>query len=156
MDTGGPVKLREKEYRVQLCLDDVIPVLSFLVQYTAAQRHVTGIVDQDADVAQFAFDPSKGRSGCGTIREIDLHCDRRNADGIQFREHMLILVIVASKDCDGSPSFGQADSNAATNPTITTGHNCHLPGQVKERRHLHFSIPRFRCSCGISALGAGP
>ncbi len=50
---------------------------------------------------------------------------------------MLVLLVVSSKDCDGSPSFGQAERNAATDPTITTSHDSHPTGQVKERGHLH-------------------
>jgi hypothetical protein len=59
---------------------------------------------------------------------------------------MLVLLVISSKDCDGSTSFGQTKRNAATNPTVTTRHHSHPAGQVKERRYLHstFLIFKFR------------
>jgi hypothetical protein len=53
---------------------------------------------------------------------------------------MLVLLVVSSKNCDGRASFGQAKSNAAANSTIPTGYDSHPTGQVKERRHLHWTF----------------
>ena len=55
---GG--KLREKENCIELGLDYIVPILRLLVQNTAAQRHVTGVIDQDADATKFVRDPAKG------------------------------------------------------------------------------------------------
>src|ERR1017187_4030957 len=107
-------KLREKENRIELGLDYIVPILRLLVQYTAAKRYVTGVIDQDADAAKLARDPAKCRLQCVAMGEIDLHSDRRNTDSLQFREHMLVLLVVSSQNCDGSASFGQTKRNAAT------------------------------------------
>jgi hypothetical protein len=42
-----------------LGLDYIVPILRLLVQNTAAQRHVTGVIDQDADATKFVRDPAK-------------------------------------------------------------------------------------------------
>src|ERR1035438_2328706 len=62
---GG--KLREKENCIELGLDYIVPILRLLVQNTAAQRHVTGIIDQDADATKFVRDPAKRWLQCDTM-----------------------------------------------------------------------------------------
>ena len=57
---------------------------------------------------------------------------------------MLVLLVISSKDGDGCTSFGQAQRNAAANPTVTTGHHHDPAGQVKEFRHFHATFPSLK------------
>jgi hypothetical protein len=62
---GG--KLRAQGNYIELGLDYIVPILRLLVQNTAAQRYVTGVIDQDADAAKLARDPAKRWLQCGTM-----------------------------------------------------------------------------------------
>ena len=120
---GG--ELRKKENCIELRLDDVVPIFRFFVQYAAAQRHVAGIIYQDAYATELALDPVKSGLQSGAMGHINLHNKRRNTDCFQFGKHPLVLLVVSSKHCDCSPGFGQSERNAATNSAIPTSHDSH-------------------------------
>src|SRR6266851_1533686 len=80
----------------------------FSVQYAAAQRHVAGIIYQNADATELALDPVKRGLQSGAIGHIHLHSNRWNTDCFQFGKHPLVLFVVSSKHRDGSPGFSQS------------------------------------------------
>src|SRR5690348_11812883 len=49
-------ELAKKENRVELRLDDAVPILRLLVHDTATQRYVSSIIHKYADAAQFTLD----------------------------------------------------------------------------------------------------
>jgi hypothetical protein len=107
-----------KKNRVELGLDDAVPVLRLFVQHAAAQRDIAGIIYQDADAAKLALDPVKRGLQSGAIGHIHRHSNRWNTDGFQFGKHPLVLFVVSSKDCDGSPGLGQSERNARPIPPL--------------------------------------
>ncbi len=114
---------RKKKNRIELRLDDVVPILRFFIEHTTAQRHIAGIVYQYADAAEFALDPIQCGFQSGAIGHIDPHCNRTNTDCLQFGKDALILFLISSQHRDGSPGFGQPERNGATNSAISTGHH---------------------------------
>ncbi len=126
IDAGS--ELRKKENRIELGLDDAVPILRFFVQHAAAQRHVAGIIHQDADATEFALDPVERGLQSGAIGHIHHHSNRWNTDCFQFGKHSLVLFVVSSKHRDGSPGFGQSERNAAANSAIATSHDSHPAG----------------------------
>jgi hypothetical protein len=80
------------------------------------------------DATELALDLVQRGLQSGAIGHINLHRNRWNTDRFQFGKHSLVLFVVSSKHCDGSPGFGQSERNAAPNSAITTSHDSHPTG----------------------------
>ena len=111
--------------------DDIVPALFRLVQHTAADIGIPGIVDEDIDRAECFFDPRHRGCEGGAVSDVERVRESGSPYFLDLSRHLPIARTVPGKDGDRCTRMREAQRDGAADSAITPGDDRDATGQIE-------------------------